>query len=140
MQMLLQFDQLFPLAFLQSRNRNVRPARNNFGDVFLSHFFAQQRWLPILRRFGCCIGQFSFQLGNASVLNLARLGKLTTTLRALELGTKLIKLLLPFPLFFENGFFLLPLGFEGTDFFFQLRQFLLELLQDAPCLRDLFLS
>ena len=31
-----------PFAFLQSRYRNSRPARNNLRDVFLRHFLAQQ--------------------------------------------------------------------------------------------------
>ena len=39
-QMLLQLDEFFALAFLQTRNRNARPARDDLGDVFLGHFFA----------------------------------------------------------------------------------------------------
>ena len=41
MQMLLELDQLLALAFLQARNRNVRPARNNFGDVLFRDFLTQ---------------------------------------------------------------------------------------------------
>jgi len=114
--MLLQFHQLFPLALLQSRNRNVRPTGNNFGDVFLSYFFTEQR-LFALGTFCGGVGQFLFELRNASVLNLACPGQLTAALRALELSPKSIKFLLPFSLLFKNRFLLLPLGFERTRLF-----------------------
>jgi hypothetical protein len=42
MQMLFQLYQLLALALLQSRDGNVRPTRNNFGDVFLGHFLTEQ--------------------------------------------------------------------------------------------------
>ena len=116
MQMLLQFYQLFPLALLQSRHRNVRPAGNNFGDVLLSYLFAEKLG-PILRRFGGCSGKFLFQLGDSPVLNLACLGQFTTPLRAFELRAKSIKLLLPLSLLFKNCFFLLPFGFERIRLF-----------------------
>ena len=92
MQMLFQFDQLFAFAFLQSRDRNVRPARNHFGDVFLGHFFAKERFLRLCA-FCRRVGQFPFQLRNPAVLNLARFSQFAATLRALEFGAKSVRAL-----------------------------------------------
>ena len=41
-QMFLEPDELLALAFLQTRDRNVRPARNDLRDIFFGYFFAQQ--------------------------------------------------------------------------------------------------
>src|SRR5438445_12492218 len=114
-QMRFEFEQLFSLAFLQPRDRNVRPTRDDFGDIFFGDFFSEEsslgsarapagclrrprrRIFPAVRRGagrstrGACapllkLGEFSFQFRNATVLNLARLGQLATALRALQLS------------------------------------------------------
>ena len=91
--MLFHFHQLLALAFLQSRDRNVRPAGDDFGDVFLGHFFAQQT-LFCLRRFRGELAQFLFQLRNAAVLDLAGFGQFAAALGALEFGPQSIEFLL----------------------------------------------
>src|ERR1041385_6362128 len=138
--MLLQFHELFTLALLQSRDRNVRPTGNNFGDVFVSHFFAEQSLLA-LGTFCSRVGQFLFELGNSSVVNLACSGEFTTPLGAFELRTKSIKLFLPFSLLFNNGLFLLPFGLERSRLFLELGQFSFKLLQSfLACWILLFLE
>ena len=77
----------------------MRPARNDLCNVFLSHFFAEQR-LFALGAFCGGVGQFLFELGNFSVLNLACSGQLAAALRALELSPKSIEFFLPFSLLF----------------------------------------
>src|ERR1700756_2762612 len=123
------------------------PAGDNFGNVFFRYFFAQEsslgsarapagclrrprrRTFPSIRRGadrntrGACApllsrSQFLFQPRYPAVLDFARCGQFTSTLRALELGAELIKFFFPFPLFFEDRFLFLPFGFErGRSFF-----------------------
>ncbi len=56
------FTSFCALAFLQARDRNVRPARDHFGDVFLGHFFlaasgrpAASRRASRRARSSCCV-------------------------------------------------------------------------------------
>src|SRR4051794_9619172 len=98
MQVLFQFHQLLAFTFLQSRDGNVRPARYNFGDIFLGYFFAKQRLLA-LRAFRGRVSYLLFQLWYPAVLNFTRPGQLTTTLCPLELSAELVKFFFPFPLF-----------------------------------------
>jgi len=115
MQMLFEFYQFLALAFLQSRDRNVRPAGNHFRDVFLGHLFAKERFLG-LRTLRRSLGQFPFQLGNPAILQFARFSQFTAACGALKLGPQPIEFFFPFSLLVDNGFFLLPLGFERTRF------------------------
>ena len=55
MQPLLHANQLLDFAFHQPADRDVRPLRDDLGDVFLVHFFLEQGlpacWLAALRSF-----------------------------------------------------------------------------------------
>ena len=95
------------------------PARDNFCDIVFRDLLAQQTWSSIFRRLRGLVGEFLFQFWNPSVLNLARLGKLSSALRALQFGPQLIELFLPFALLFENGLLLLPFCFERRGFLSQ---------------------
>src|SRR5882724_2288983 len=110
MQMLFQFYQLLAFTFLQSRDGNVRPARDDLGNVLLSYFFAKEGFLG-LRAFFRRVSQFLFELRDSAVLDFACSGQITSALRAFKLGAKLVKFFLPFSLLLKNCFFLLPLGF-----------------------------
>ena len=109
-------------------------------DVFLGHFFAQQAIAAFLRSFRSTCAQLLFQLGNAAVLQFARLRQLAATLRPLQFGARLIEFFLQLPLFVDDRLFFLPFRFQRGRFFLQLRQFLLEFLQPFLARRDLFLS
>ena len=85
-QALFHFHQLLALAFLQARNRDVRPTRNDLGDVFLGHFLAEEARLFVGRFFLCDLAQFLFQLGNAAVLDFTRFAQFSAALRAFEFG------------------------------------------------------
>ena len=132
--MLLELDQLLSLAFLQPRNGNMGPARNNFGDIFFGYFLAQHG----ARHTGTsgvsdtgysALGKLLFQFGDPSVLNLTRLGQFTASLRPLQLGALLFEFFFPLPLFLENGFLFLPFRLEPGRFFFQPGQFFFEFLE-----------
>ena len=107
MQMFLEPDQFLALAFLQSRDRNVRPTRNDFGDIFLRHFFAKQ---PVAAFLDLLFdgAQFFLQLRDAAVLQLARLREFAAALCALEFGPRLIEFFLKLALFVDDGLLLLP--------------------------------
>src|SRR6266545_3164269 len=116
MQMLFKFYQLLAFTFLQSRNGNVRPARDDFRNVLFRYLFAKERFF-CLCTFCCRVSQFPFELRYPAILNFTRSGQLTTTLCALELGAELIEFRLPFSLLVEDCFLFLPFGFERRRFF-----------------------
>ena len=80
MQMLFQFYQLLAFTFLQSRDGNVRPARDDLGNVLLSYFFAKQCGPFTFGSFCRGIGQFLFEFRNAPILNFTCLCQLTSAL------------------------------------------------------------
>ena len=69
---LFHFHELLALAFLQARDRDARPARDDLGDVFLGDFLAQEARFLVGRFFRCDLAQLFLELGNAAVLDLAR--------------------------------------------------------------------
>ena len=96
-------EQLLALAFHHPLDRNSGPAADDAGDVLVGHFLAQHRALGR----GLRIDQLLFELGDAAVLELARLREVARALRLLKLEPRGIELLL-------------DLGFAGDLFLFRL--------------------
>src|SRR5436309_8250843 len=103
MQVLFEFNEFFALALLQSRDGNVRPARDNFGDIFLGHFFAEQS----ASRAGLSgvadagdrtLGEFSLKLRNLAELDFTSFSQFAAALRAFQLSPQSIEFFFPFPL------------------------------------------
>src|SRR5207249_5619562 len=117
MQVLFQFHQLLAFSFLQSRDGNMGPARDNLGDVFFGYFFAKERFF-CLCTFCRRVSQFLFQLRNASVLDFARLRQLTTALCALELRAEVIKFFFHFRCSSSTAFSFCHSALRAEDFSF----------------------
>ena len=139
MQALFHLHEFLALAFLQTRDRNVRPARDDLGDVFLGHFFAEQlRFLVPASSFAIARCSLRFELGNAAVLDLARLGQLAAALRAFELGARGCRAA-PSACAVRRSpaFSFCHSAFSADDFSFRLGQFLFQLLQPLLARRHL---
>ena len=117
----------------------MRPARHDLGDVFFGHLFAQQSVAAFLD-FLLDLVQLFLQLGNPSILQLARLCQLAAALRPLQFGPRLIELLLYFALIVDDRLFLLPFSLQRGRFLLQFGQFFFQLLQAFLAGRILFLS
>lgn len=73
MQRIFEPQQLIPLAFHETADRNAGPARDNVGDLLFRHSFAQQPGLLILLRGFLCGLQLPLQIRNYAVAQLGRL-------------------------------------------------------------------
>ena len=117
-----------------------RPARDDFRDVFLGHFFAEQLRFAALGFFRGQLGQLAFQLRDPAVLQLARRGQFAATLGPFQLGARGSSCSFSFRCSSSTAFFFLPLGFQSRGLLFQARPAPSPISSGAPCSRDPFPS
>ena len=73
--MLLQPNEFLALPFLEARDRDARPARDDFGDVLLGHFLLQHLSAFLeLAELLVVLLELARELRHSAVLNLARFG------------------------------------------------------------------
>ena len=127
---IFHLDQLGALAFLQSRNRDVGPGADDFGDVFFGDLFLEESRsaLHLFELFLRFVEGF-FLVGKEAVLNLAGSAEVAFALRLFELELELLQLFLDDIGLVDNRLFILPLGLETVGFLIEVSDFLLDLLQ-----------
>ncbi len=133
--LLFHLQKLFLLAFQHLGGRDPGPTLDHLGDLLGAHGFGNQR----LAFATLSLTQLFLQLGNAPVLQLARLGKVALALGAFQLGPRHVQLFLQPARRIQTGAFGLPFRRQGRRFLLQIGQFLFQLLQPIFGRRVVFL-
>ena len=120
-------QQLVALAFQHLVDRDAGPARHDRGDVLGRDLFLDT--LAALDLVVLGFLELLLELGDHAVGQLARLGQLALALRDLELGARLVELLLDLLRIGELVLLRLPLRRQLRRLLLELRQLLLEPLQ-----------
>ena len=107
-------------------------------DVFFGHFLAEEARLLVGCFFLRDLAQLFFELGNAAVLNFARLGQVAAALRPFEFGPRGVEFLFHFGLGVDLRLLVLPFGFHRAGFFFQVGELFFQLRQALLARRVLF--
>ena len=106
-------NQLLDFPFHQPAHRDVRPLRDDVGDVLLVNFFLEQTRAARALRGGIRLLDAFLQLGDASVLQLGRLRVVSGALRGRKLVAGVLELLLQLARAFDRVLLLLPLGLQA---------------------------
>ena len=114
MQPFFHVNQLLDFAFHQPAHRNVRPLRDDLGDVLLVDLFLQQaRALRRLRAARLGLMDALLEIGDAAVLQLRRLRVVARALRHAELVARGLELLLQLAGPLDGVLFRLPLRLQA---------------------------
>ena len=130
-QPLLHVDELLHFAFHQPAHRNVRPARDDLGDVFLVDLLLQHAragWRAGGRRL-LVLPNLPLELGNAAVLQFGRLRVVAGALRLLDVVAQVLELFLLLAHALNRALFLCHCAARPRTLLLQAGQFLLELGQ-----------
>ena len=135
----LHFDQLLPLALLQTGHRNAGPGGNNFGHIILRDFLPQELSPSLLGQLLVVFLQFGRDFGNPAVLDFTRFGEITLPLGQFKFIFQLLDLLGQFAGFGNLLFFVLPLGLELGALFLEIGQLLFQFGEPLLARRVFFL-
>jgi hypothetical protein len=123
-------DELLDLALHQAADGNVRPPRDDLGDVFLVDLLFEHA-LRLLHRAEALFLIFDLllELRQPAVLQLGRFRVVARALGALDLEAHLLEALLERARSLDRVLFLVPLRGQPRAIFLECRQLLLELAE-----------